>query len=133
MLYFAKNMNNYVIRLAKPLYDIETTIKKFTRIIFFSGLIIIITAVVLIFIITGIITNPIRETRNFALSFSEGDYSKRILNFSNDEIGVLQKTLNRMAERIVKEMNALLAEQNKLRVTFENINDGIAVIDNKVL
>ncbi len=130
MLFFAKSLNNYIIRLAKPLYDIETAIKKISRIIFFSGLIMIIAAVVIIFIITGIITNPVHETGNFALSFSEGDYSKRILNFSNDEIGILQKTLNRMADRIVNEMDTLLTEQNKLRVTFESISDGIAVIDN---
>jgi two-component system, OmpR family, phosphate regulon sensor histidine kinase PhoR len=130
MLYLAKNMDNYIIRLAEPLYAVKTALKKVTSIIFFAGLILIIAAIGIVFFITGIITNPIRETGNFALSFSGGDYSKRILNFSNDEIGILQKTLNGMADRIVKEMDMLLMEQNKLRVTFESIGDGIAVIDN---
>jgi two-component system phosphate regulon sensor histidine kinase PhoR len=34
-----------------------------------------------------------------------------------------------MADRIVRDMNMLVAEQNKLKTTLESINDGIAVID----
>ncbi len=129
MLYFAKSLDHYIIRLAKPLHEIDETLKRLSKVIFGSGILLIIIALVIIIIISNKITNPIRETKDFALALSEGDYSKRILNFSKDEIGILQRTLNKMAERIVDDMNLLITEQNKLKVTFESISDGIAVID----
>ena len=129
MLYAAKRFDNYVIRLAKPLHEIDETQRRFTKIIFGSGLFVIVLALIILIIISNKLTNPIREVRNFALALTDGDYSKRMLNFTNDEIGVLQRTLNKMADQIVQEMNLLITEQNKLKVTFESISDGIAVID----
>jgi two-component system, OmpR family, phosphate regulon sensor histidine kinase PhoR len=129
MLYYAKKIDNYIIRVAKPLNQIDEMISKFSKTIFGAGIILIIIAVVVLVIISNKITNPILDTKEFALAFSEGDYSKRIVNYSKDEIGILQKTLNRMADSIVREMDMLVTEQNKLKTTFESISDGIAVID----
>lgn len=86
-------------------------------------------ALFIIIIISKKITNPIKETMLFAEEFSNGNYSKRILNYNNDEIGALQKSLNKLADVIISKMDALALEQNKLTVTIDNINDGIAVID----
>jgi two-component system, OmpR family, phosphate regulon sensor histidine kinase PhoR len=133
MLYFTKRMENYLIRLAKPLHDIDETLLKFGKTIFCTGAVLIVLAFVILILISNKISNPIRETKDFALVFSEGDYSKRIVNYSNDEIGILQKTLNKMADRIVRDMNLLVTEQNKLKTTFESISDGIAVIDKEKL
>ena len=72
---------------------------------------------------------------SFARDFSNGEFSRRIPNYSDDEIGLLQKTLNRLADTMVEKINTLLFEQNKLKKTIESINDGIAVIgrDKKIL
>ncbi|MFH0976391.1 MAG: ATP-binding protein [Spirochaetota bacterium] len=130
MLYYAISYNNYIIRLAKPLLVIDAALTKLTKTIFLAGLTVVIAAVVIILLISNKITIPIRETRDFAISFSGGDYTRRIQDFSGDEIGILQRTLNRMAESIVYEMNLLELEQNKLKVTLNSISDGIAVVDN---
>ncbi|MBN2403266.1 MAG: PAS domain-containing protein [Spirochaetes bacterium] len=129
MLYLAKKMDKYVIRLAKPLQEIDETLSKFSKTIFGAGFILIVIALIFLIIISNKITNPISKTRDFAIAFSEGDYSKRITDYSKDEIGILQKILNKMADSIVSEMNQLMTEQNKLKITFESISDGIAVID----
>ncbi len=129
MLYYAKKNNGYIIRVAKPLHDIDETLNKFSKIIFGAGIVLIAIAVVILMLISDKITNPIRETKEFALALSGGDYSTRMVNYSDDEIGILQKTLNKMADSIVSEMDMLVTEQNKLKTTFESISDGIAVIN----
>ena len=130
MLYLARSLDRYIIRLAKPLNEIEETLGRLRKVIFLTGIIVVIIAIITIVFISKRITDPISETRDFAEAFSEGDYSRRILNFSDDEIGVLQKALNRMVDKTVNEMDKLKLEQNKLQLTIESISDGIAVIDN---
>ncbi|MDY6933273.1 MAG: ATP-binding protein [Spirochaetota bacterium] len=130
MLYIALNYEYFVIRLSKPLYEIEESLSKLQRMIIIFSLFIIAIAAIIIAFISGKITRPIEETIDFSEHFSKGDYSRRILNYADDEIGTLQKSLNRVADIVVSEMNNLILEQNKLKITIESINDGIAVIDN---
>ncbi len=129
MLYFARKSGSLTIRLARPLFEIEESLVKVRKLIVFSGLFVFLTAFIIIIYISRRITSPINETLNFARDFSHGDYSRRILNYREDEIGSLQRSLNRMADTIVDKMNTLIFEQNKLEITLESISDGIAVVD----
>ncbi len=129
MLYFAKDMGGITLRLAKPLFEIDESLIKVRKLIVFSGIFVFFAAFVIIFYISRRITSPINDTLSFARDFSHGDYSRRILNYREDEIGSLQRSLNRMADTIVDKMDSLIFEQNKLEITLESISDGIAVID----
>ena len=129
MFYYAHRSDNMIIRLARPLYIIEEKLQKIRKFIIFFGLIVIITAFIIIIYISKRITNPINDTMSFARDFSRGDYTKRIMNYSDDEIGTLQKSLNDLADTVVDKIDSLVFEQNKLSITLENISDGIAVID----
>ena len=135
MLYYAVKSGPWVIRMAKPLYEIEENLRRVRKLIVFSSIFIVITAFIIIIFISKKITGPINETLDFARDFSSGNYSRRILNYSEDEIGALQKSLNRLAETIVDKINSLIFEQNKLKITLESITEGIVVIgdDRKVL
>ena len=129
MLYYAKAAGPVILRLAKPLYEIEESLSAVKKVIIFSGIFVLLTAFFIIIYISRKITRPINETVNFAREFSHGDYSRRILNYSEDEIGYLQRSLNNMADTIVDKIESLVFEQNKLEITLESISDGIAVVD----
>ena len=131
MLYSARFIDPYVFRVAKPLCEIDENLYALKKIIVFLGFFIVIASVVITIYISNKLTRPINETLNFAKQFSHGDYTKRILNYSDDEIGVLQRSLNRMADTVVEKIESLLFEQKKLQVTIESITDGITVIDNE--
>lgn len=130
MLYYAKKSDNFIIRLAKPLYEIDELVKKVRRSTLLFGLFAILISLAVNIIISKIITEPIYMTIDFSEQFANGDFSKRILNYSDDEIGILQRSLNRMANSLDEKIKNLILEQNKLEVTLESINDGIIVIDN---
>ncbi|HON79901.1 MAG TPA: ATP-binding protein [Spirochaetota bacterium] len=129
MLYYAMKSGAVVIRLAKPLYEVEENLSRVRKLILFLGGVIIIVTLIIVAIISKKITGPINETLDFAEKFSEGDYSRRILNYSDDEIGNLQMSLNKLADIIVDKIDNLVLEQKKLEITIESIHDGIAVID----
>ncbi len=129
MLYYAKKSGPFVIRLAKPLDEIEASVRSARRFILILGGFILAVTLVLVAFISRRITGPINETISFARQFASGDYSRRILNYRNDEIGALQKALNDLADSLVEKIDSLLLERRKLEITIDNIHDGICVID----
>ncbi len=131
MLYYAHKSEKIIFRLAKPLTEIEESLSKLRSMTLFISFLALFISVIISIINTKRITKPIRETLDFADDFSNGEYSKRILNYSDDEIGTLQRALNKLADIIVEKMNNLILEQKKLNVTIETIQDGISVIDDK--
>ncbi len=135
MLYFARKSDTEIIRLAKPLREVEESVATLRAYILLAGAVALTLSAMVVVIISRRITRPINETMSFARDFSSGDFSRRITNYSDDEIGTLQKTLNRLADTVVEKINSLMFEQNKLEKTIESINDGIAVVgrDRKIL
>lgn len=135
MLYMAKKTDRCVIRLARPLGEVEESIGRLRRYILGAGSIALLVSMVIVVLISRMITRPIGEAIRFARDFSSGDFSRRIPNYGDDEIGTLQKSLNRLADTVVGKIDSLVFEQNKLEKTFESINDGIAVIggDRRIL
>lgn len=53
------------------------------------------------------ITKPIKELKDVSEKIAEGDYSARITNSSNDEIGELSKVYNVMADTIQEKIDEL--------------------------
>lgn len=135
MLYLAKKSDADIIRLAKPLREVDESIAKLRAYILTAGLIAIIISSLVVIVISRRITRPLNETMSFARDFASGDFSRRIPNYSNDEIGTLQKALNSLADAVAEKISTLMFEQNKLGKTIESIRDGIAVIgrDKRIL
>lgn len=129
MLYHAMLKDNLIIRLAKPLHEVDRSLGFLRTLIFNVSILALITSVIIIIIISVKITKPLKETIGFADDFAHGNYKKRILNYSNDEIGNLQKTLNKMADKIVETINDHIFEHKKLEATLDSISDGIAMVD----
>jgi two-component system phosphate regulon sensor histidine kinase PhoR len=128
MFYLAKKSGGEIIRLAKPLIEVNESISQVRSYIFLAGGVLVMVSFFFIIMITRRITRPIYETMSFARDFSNGDYSRRIRNYSNDEIGTLQKALNKLADTAQDKINNLIEEQRRLETTIESIHDGIAVI-----
>lgn len=129
MLYYAKDSGDYIIRLARPLYAVDESMDKLRNLLITVSIFVIFIAVISVITISIKITRPLNETLDFAADFARGSYGRRILNYSGDEIGTLQKTLNKMADTIVETIEKHIFEQKKLEVTLDSISDGIALID----
>ena len=129
MLYYAISRNNMVIRLAKPLYEVDKSIASMRQVVFNITAFAMIVSIIMIMLISIKITKPFKETLSFADDFARGNYGRRILNYNNDEIGQLQKALNTMADTIVATIDDHILEQKKLEATLDSISDGIAMVD----
>ena len=94
------NSEYSAVRMVTSLTEIDNTIQGYILMIT-----IVCTAIILIIIITGLyfagsIVKPIRQISTIARKFAMGDFSVRIENNSDDEIGELCMAINHMADEL---------------------------------
>ena len=73
----------------------------------------------------------ITELTLVADEISKGDFSREIHVGSNDEIGELADSFNRMSEQLNMNITALKQEENKLSAVLNSIMDGVVATDDK--
>lgn len=129
MLYVASYYNYYFIRTAKSMATINTLIESITRNIVMAGLFILVISIGVTAIFTTAFTKPIKDSLQFINAFFNGNLNARILNYKDDEMGYLQKSMNQLADNIQQRINELTNEKNKLFLIIESIHDPIALID----
>lgn len=88
------------VRMVTSLTEIDETIKTYIIVIMAICLIIIVIIVSTGLYFAGSIVKPIRQISGIARKFAMGDFSVRISNNSNDEIGDLCTAINHMADEL---------------------------------
>ena len=93
--------NEYsAVRMVTSLAEIDGTIKNYAALITLICLAIIFVIVITGLFFAGSIVRPIREISGIARKFAMGDFSTRIDNDSDDEIGDLCTAINNMADEL---------------------------------
>jgi signal transduction histidine kinase len=96
--------------------------EEWIRFIVFSTISGMIPSLVLVLVIVRILSRPLRELTELALSVSQGNYGAETEMVSNDELGVLASSFNVMSRKMagdiaqLKEMNQALIQTEKLAV-----------------
>lgn len=93
----------------------------------------LIFALAIAFVLGSIIAaqtiRPIKRMIQVSRKFSEGDFSRRVLQTSKDEIGELATTLNKMAQGLEDKVREIKAQNQKLTAIFNSMIEGIIVVD----
>lgn len=85
--------------------------------------------VLLSYILSKTITNPVEKLTRTATEISKGKFENVIDVESGDEIGVLTETFNEMASALKNSIDAMDGERNKLNTMFVHMKDGIVAFD----
>jgi PAS domain S-box-containing protein len=75
------------------------------------------------------ITKGLNEINTVAHEISLGDYSRRATVFSNDEIGKVAKSINKMTEDLLSQANNLQQNEQRLELVLKAAQLGIWEID----
>ncbi len=86
----------------------------------------LIVAVLLSFLLSKTMTNPIENLTRGARRVAQGEYGYKVEVQSTDEIGLLTQTFNEMASVLKKTINEAQSERNKLNTLFLHMTDGVA-------
>jgi len=96
-----------------------------------ASLIAIMISIIVSVLIARSITQPIEEMREQALRIARGDYSRKVADKANDELGQLAVSFNQLAERIEETQEAMESERNRLNSVLSHMTDGVIATDRR--
>ncbi|MBS7526420.1 HAMP domain-containing protein [Fusibacter paucivorans] len=120
---------HYIIRISKPLFElneINDTIKRYTML---STAIAIILAMIIAWFMSRRITGPIDELTKAAKDISAGNYGKKIYTHTSDQIGELTNSFNHMSVNLAVSMTSLKQRNVELEAILNSMINGIIAID----
>lgn len=118
-----------VVRLALPLTNVQIIFAAIRKTVFLSLIFALGLAFVLGAVLTAGIIGPISRIIHISRKFFKGDFSHKILLDSQDEIGELAATLNKMAEGLENKIKEIEIQNQHLKAILESMVEGIIVTD----
>ena len=112
------------VSVDRDIKDLIATIIGAIAVLFLAG-----SVVAILF--GSAVTKPLHLLAIAAQALERGDMHARVPVRSNDEVGQLARTFNRMAETRMQFEDALLTGERKLRNITSNLAEGIYVLDHQ--
>lgn len=119
------------IRLSRPLYEINTLLRKLYFNIFVGVAIGLIFSLFLGYRVSVNITKPIKEITYAASRVASGELGKRVNISGKDEVGVLADSINDMASKLNDTILSLKDKNIKLEAIMSSVVNGIIAIDSR--
>jgi two-component system phosphate regulon sensor histidine kinase PhoR len=118
-----------VIRLAMSLREIEETIGKMRGLLFVAGAFAFLLAIAVSFGAGVIVRRGFHDIDKAVEKISQGDFAHRIGSLRKDELGVLARTMDRLAGEIEIRLAELGNERDQLEAILEGMTEGVMVTD----
>lgn len=113
----------------------NTEMREFSWMVFSiilqSLLIGLIVAVILSLFLSKAIVSPIQSITKKATRLSKGDFDEKLTVYSDDEIGTLTLTFNKMADTLKSNLNEISNQREKLESIIHYLKDAVIAFDNQ--
>lgn len=129
MYYASKVSDNLVLRTSIPISTVNMFEQANLKYYLFIIAVVIVFSLFLSFRLVRIIVEPIKELESVTSKMSHGDYKIRSNIKSNDELGTLSNTFNKMAEQLQIKIKEVVDKQNKVESILNSVESGIIAID----
>ncbi|MFA5275348.1 MAG: ATP-binding protein [Candidatus Omnitrophota bacterium] len=128
---FGKEKTAGILRFSVPLHDIALLQAKMHSVVGVSIFGILLLSLGLTFLVSMFVSRPLSEMSAIAKSMAQGDFSKKAVVRTQDEIGELARSLNLMSEEIKDKISKVDSERVKLDLVLSSMFEGVIVIDDK--
>ena len=130
MVYYAVKTPEGNIFRTSISFDSTKFFKRDNTGLYIIILLVVLTASVILSVrILKVITEPLKELEKVTKKISEGDLHIRVNLNSDDEIGVLGRTFNKMADQLQNKINEVTDRQNRLEAILSSMESGIIAVD----
>jgi len=120
-----------ILRLVIPVSAVAEFEGEMQKILVAGAVGVFLVSLLLSFLISLAVTRPLAKISSVASAIASGDFSKKILVRSNDEIGDLEKTLNYASDEIKAKMEKIESGEAKLETVLSGMIEGVIVTDPK--
>ncbi|MBI9013010.1 MAG: HAMP domain-containing protein [Clostridiales bacterium] len=122
--------NTGILFLRRDLSSVDLTVNKIREIIIRVIVASSLATIVLGFIISKSISDPIKDITRKAVLMSKGNFEHYVQVKSNDEIGELSETFNFLTRRLKKSLREISLEKTKVEAIVNHMTDGVIAVDN---
>ncbi len=117
------------IRIALPLDAVAAEIRWLHRVVWTATGITLVVALVLSMIIARRLSAPLVALAGAADAIARGDYGKKVLISTSDEVGTLAESFNAMSEACAAQIAQMHQDREQLRAIFRSMVEGVLVLD----
>ncbi|MBN2240710.1 MAG: HAMP domain-containing protein [Dehalococcoidales bacterium] len=118
------------VRVSLPLDDIEKMTGNVITSITIALIIAVILVVISAWLISRLITRPLRELTEASIKISSGELNQRIDVGTMDETGRLARAFNAMSVNLAEKIDTISRERARLSRIMDNIADGVIMTSN---
>ncbi|WP_461204490.1 two-component system histidine kinase PnpS [Clostridium sp. DL1XJH146] len=130
MIYYATLCKNgSVVRSSLPLDEMKGIVGKYTKYYLVVLVIVLLISIIISSKLTYVVVKPIRDLEEITHEIAEGNFDKRAKKYSDDEIGELAVTFNKMANKLQDTLKDSNDKQNKLEAILRSMDSGVIAID----
>jgi two-component system, OmpR family, phosphate regulon sensor histidine kinase PhoR len=128
---FGKEKAEGIVRLSLPLSDVDEISGRLKTVLLISlgGAFVLIAIGSLL--ASMLITRSIKEMSTVARNVARGDFSKKALIVSNDEMGDLADAFNYMTGQISLKIEEVVSNKKRLEAVLLSMFEGVMVVDAK--
>jgi two-component system phosphate regulon sensor histidine kinase PhoR len=118
-----------IVRVALPVSKVQMRVRSLRRVLLFASLCATLLATAFAVTIAERTARPVRRLTRIAERMAHGDLKARFFASGRDEVGLLARSFNRMADRIAEQVDNLAEEQSRLTAVLDNTASGIIITD----
>ena len=122
----------FILRLAVPLQQLDTAVAAVRRQMFEASLIALGLAMLIAYFFSERFAKRIRQLQVFAENLVQAPESKDIEPDSNDELGSLARSLNRMAAELRDSLDRLSLEGARREAILSSMVEGVLAVDGEM-
>ncbi|WBW99630.1 two-component system histidine kinase PnpS [Oceanirhabdus sp. W0125-5] len=129
MVYYAVKYKNKYIRTALPIHYVNMFSGKYFAYYLYSVVIIFLVSIWFSNKIAYVIVKPIKNLEVTTERIAKGDLTRRVQVTSDDEIGKLGKSFNKMAMQLESMIKEVTDKQNRLEAILGSMDSGLLALD----
>lgn len=126
-----ENTEKLFLRLSLPLQHVEEAVSAIRIRIFLPSLVALGMAILIGLYQTRKITRSIEDITDYSKDIAAGNFSKRLFNKEQGELGELGRNISDMAEELNTRFAQSREERQKIEAILQNMSDGLLLTDTK--
>jgi two-component system phosphate regulon sensor histidine kinase PhoR len=120
-----------VLRLAVPLSEVYTTVRRVQRGIFGVGIVALVLTGLLSLAFSIAITRPLRQIVQTARAMASGDLARRARTRHRDEVGELADALDTLAAELQRRLGQLEGERAEMQALIDGMAEAVIAVDGR--
>lgn len=120
-----------VLRVAKSVSAINMQLDKIGNKLFIGGIIVAVVAALLSLIVSSKITKPLKELRNGAILFANGDLTHKLPLGNCQEIDSVSQAMNQMAGDIDERIRTISRQRKEHKAVLSSMSEAVLAVDSE--